>query len=472
MNKILKMSSQAISSRAHVLVITGDPIGKKIAGPAIRAWNMALELSRENEVTLLTLSGATAVEAPFDVVSIGPGDEAGFAPFEKWADTIIFQGHAMLVFEALRRSTKIIVVDIYDPMHLEQLEQARELSRDQWIRQVSDATAVLNDQLRRGDFFLCASERQRLFWLGQLAGLGRVNPDNYENDPDLTGLISIVPFGLSRIAPRHQRQALKGIHPGIGVDDKLLLWSGGLYNWFDPHTLIRAVAELSQRYDNIRLFFQGTKHPHPGVPEMEIVRTSRDLARKLGLLEKNVFFNDSWVDFDDRQNYLLEADLGVSTHHSHIETTFSFRTRILDYLWGTLPMVVTNGDHFGDLVEKEKLGVAVEAGDVHALSNAIEKTLFDEKFRLEAIENISRVREEYFWDVVLSPLVKFVSSSRYAGDHNHIPISGLRDSDMSRMSLRPSKIRLKFAAIRNTFNQEGFIGVAYKFGNKLKRSSQ
>ena len=37
--------------------------------------------------------------------------------------------------------------------------------------------------------------------------------------------------------------------------------------------------------------------------------------------------------YDERADYLLDADVGVSTHFPHIETEFSFRTRILDYLW-------------------------------------------------------------------------------------------------------------------------------------------
>ena len=37
---------------------------------------------------------------------------------------------------------------------------------------VLGASYVLNQQLTRGDFFLCASNKQRDFWLGQLAGRG------------------------------------------------------------------------------------------------------------------------------------------------------------------------------------------------------------------------------------------------------------------------------------------------------------
>jgi hypothetical protein len=35
-------------------------------------------------------------------------------------------------------------------------------------------------------------------------------------------------------------------------------------------------------------------------------------------------------------------------------------------------MVVTEGDHFGDLVRDETLGLSVKAGDVNGLSLALE----------------------------------------------------------------------------------------------------
>lgn len=403
----------------RVVIVTGDPIGAKLAGPAIRAWNMAELLSRTASVTLVSLTGVEPVSAPFEVVHIRPGDDRSFGKLEAAADVIVFQGHAMAVFDSLRTSTKILVVDIYDPMHLEQLEQGRELPAAQWSKQVTDATDTLNEQIERGDFFLCASDRQRLFWLGQLAGLGRINPETYTGDPDLEGLIAVAPFGLSSTPPAHNRDVLKGVLPGIGRDDKVLLWSGGLYNWFDPKTLIRAVAQVARDHDSVKLFFQGTKHPHPGVPEMEIVAQSRDLARDLGVLDSAVFFNASWVDYAERGNYLLEADAGVSTHFSHIETTFSFRTRILDYLWAELPMVVTEGDHFAELVEKEGLGVVVPAQDVDALAAALEKVLFDTAFIAKARKNIRRVRERYYWEAALAPLVDFVADPHHAGDNRH-----------------------------------------------------
>lgn len=424
-------------SATKVVIVTGDPIGRKLAGPAIRAWNMALELSRDNEVRLISLTRADEVDAPFEIHHVRPGDDRSFRRFERWADVIVFQGDAMDVFDSLKKSQKILVVDIYDPMHLEQLEQARHLPRQEWDERVSFTTEVLNEQLSRGDFFLCASERQRMFWLGQLAALGRINPSNYEADPDLEGLIAVVPFGLSSIPPRHEKEVLKGIAPGIGRDDKLVIWGGGLYDWFDPKTLIRAVAELSLRRENVRLFFLGTKHPHPGVPEMGIVSESRRVAEELGALDHSVFFNSSWIDYDDRQNYLTEADAGVSTHFSHIETTFSFRTRILDYLWAELPMVVTEGDHFAELIAAEELGVVVPAEDVEALAAGLERVLFNEEFILRARANIRRVREHYFWEKVLEPVVSFVGDAHAAGDRpGSVEIAERRPQRRRRSGLR------------------------------------
>jgi len=398
----------------RVLIITGDAIGLRMAGPAIRAWNMAIILARENEVVLMTTTSLEQVDAPFRLARARPGEDAAFGQYEEWAEVIVFQGYAMSQFSALRNTNTIIVADIYDPMHLEMLEQGRELARATWELQVRTATDVLNDQLAHADFFLCASERQRMFYLGQLATLGRVSPATYDHDPHLSQLIAVAPFGLSATPAVHESQVVKGVRPGISATDKLLIWGGGLYSWFDPLTLIEAVAQLSKRRSDLRLLFLGTRHP--GVGEMGIVRKSFDLAHDLGALDTSVYFNESWVQYSERQNWLLEADAGVSTHMSHIETTFAFRTRILDYLWAGLPMVVTEGDSFAALVTDEGLGVVVPANDVAALEAAIERVLYDEEFAAAARQNVQRVREEFVWERVLAPLVEFVRSPRRAAD--------------------------------------------------------
>jgi hypothetical protein len=391
----------------RVLVVTNDPVGATMAGPAIRSWNIAGTLSAAgHEVRLVTTSRLDAQPAPFEQHVVPPRRQRAFRRLEQWAEVIVVQGHGMSMFRALRRSSKLIVADIYDPMHVEQLEQARDRPPAEYSRIVAERVELLNEQLLRADFLMAASDRQRLFYLGQLAALGRLNPLTYNDGADLERLLAVVPFGLPADPPAHEKQVLKGVVPGIGPDDKVILWGGGIYSWFDPLTLIRAVGVLAKRRPNVRLFFQGTQHP--GVAAMGIVEQSRELARELGLLDVSVFFNDTWVPYDDRQNFLLEADVGVSTHDEHLETALAFRTRILDYLWAGLPMVVTAGDSFAELVEHEELGVVVPPSDVDALAAALERTLFDAPFAAIVTDRIRGVRERFYWSNALAPLVDYV----------------------------------------------------------------
>ena len=117
------------------------------------------------------------------------------------AQVVVLQGYISYRAPWLMRSDKIIVVDLYDPLHLEQLEQLGD--RPPLERQaLLDLTVrVLNEQLVRGDFFLCASEEQRHLWLGHLGALGRLNPLNYEADHTLRSLIDVCPFGLAATPP-------------------------------------------------------------------------------------------------------------------------------------------------------------------------------------------------------------------------------------------------------------------------------
>ncbi|MBN8883050.1 MAG: glycosyltransferase [Salana multivorans] len=400
-------------SSPRVLVVTGEPLAERMAGPAIRAWEIAKVLARTQEVRLVSTAGAKIQGDGFEVEY---ASGKSLLEATEWADVVIFQGFLLEGAPWLKDSAKILVADVYDPMHLEQLEQAKDLGEAGRAATIAEITRILNEQLARGDFFLCASQKQRDFWLGQLAGVGRVNALVYDEDPSLDSLIGIVPFGIQDEPPVQRRHGIKGTVPGIGPDDKVILWGGGIYNWFDPLTLIRAVGQLSRTRPEVRLFFMGLKHPNPGVPDMRIAWESRQLADELGLTDRVVFFNEGWVPYEERADLLLDADVGVSTHFPHIETAFSFRTRILDYLWCTLPVVATRGDAFGDLIAERGLGVAVPPEDEDALVDALELMLFDEEARSAAMAAIEVVAEEYRWSRVLQPLVDFCRSPLRAPD--------------------------------------------------------
>jgi hypothetical protein len=176
------------------------------------------------------------------------------------------------------------------------------------------------------------------------------------------------------------------------------------------------MAALGQRHADARLVFLGMRHPNPEVPEMDIGTQTRVLADQLGVTGSQVFFNEDWVPYGERQNWLLDANCGVTTHFPHVETTFAFRTRVLDYLWAGLPIVTTDGDSFADLVRREELGVVVPPEDEAALADALERVLYDGRFAAGCRERITRVREEFTWDRTLAPLLAYCRDPRPAAD--------------------------------------------------------
>ena len=398
--------------RTRIAVATADALGPQMAGPAIRAWEIATALSADHEVRLVTTSQCRLSSPHFAVHALASPQAT--AELVAWSDVLLLQGSVL--DPGLEAPGTVVVVDLYDPFHLEQLEQRRDRPADVRRRTLDNAVAEANQLWLRGDFLVCASEKQRDFWLGHLAALGRLNTRTYDDDSTLRSLIDVAPFGIPAEPPRRTRPVLKGVVDGIGPDDQVVLWGGGIYNWFDPLTLLRAVALLRSRRDDVRLFFLGMQHPHPDVPEMRMSLAARTLAAELGLTGTHVFFNEDWVRYDERADYLLEADVGVSTHLDHVETAFSFRTRMLDYLWAGLPMVCTRGDVFARLVEEHGLGLTVDDGDVDGLADALERLLVDDAFAGGCRANVAGLAPSFHWSRVLAPLLAFCASPRRAPD--------------------------------------------------------
>jgi len=451
-------------SRLRILVVTGEPLQERMAGPAIRAWEIASALAPEHDVRLLSTRGAAVTDERFEVVhATGKALRAA----TDWADVVIFQGFLLEGAPWLRGSKKILVADVYDPMHLEQLEQAKDLGPGGRDLAVRETTRVLNEQLRRADFLLCASDKQRDFWLGQLAGQGRVNAAVYDEDESLSSLIAVVPFGIADEAPVQSRHAIKGAVPGIGVEDKVILWGGGVYNWFDPLTLIRAVDRLKVEHPDVRLYFLGLRHPNPDVPDMRVAWETRQLADELGLTGTHVFFNEGWVPYAQRADYLLDADVGVSTHFQHIETAFSFRTRILDYLWAGLPVVATDGDTFGGLIAAHGLGRVVPAEDVDALVVALEEMLYDDAAAAAVRESVRAFAPQFAWSRTLAPLVEFCRMPRRAADLQY----ELGDPDVTaRLYPRPpTSLRDDFGLVKQYLSEGGPAELARRAAGRVRR---
>ncbi len=402
----------------HLLIVSNDAIGERMAGPSIRAWELAGALHDAGIRVTLAAPGKSIPPARFETVAFDVQGR-GLRPVAEAADAVMIQGLVLAHYPFLAALDIPVIVDVYDPFVLENLPQRAEETMAGRLHHHEKDLAALCAQLERGDVFLCASEPQRDFWLGMLTALGRVGPEAYDQDASLRALIDVVPFGLPEAPPTPAadgRPRLKGAIPGIGAEDRVILWNGGIWNWFDPLTLIRAVGRLAPERPDLRLFFMGGKAPGLYTPKMRMAAAAERLARELDLLDRVVFFNPDWVPYDQRGAYLLEADLAASTHLPHIETRFAYRTRLLDCIWAGLPMIVTGGDVLAERVERDGLGRSVPPEDVEATAAAIVELLDETDSRSNREASFARVREQMTWAKAAEPLVRFMTDPQRAPD--------------------------------------------------------
>ncbi len=210
-----------------VLFAPDDPPapGALAAGPGIRYAEMAAELRRGGlDVVLLAPNASAGADGAWsgrDVRGLCRGADA----------VLVGQGHVQLGADLARLLPPDLplVVDAYAPLLVENLALVHDRHDvEEFERLRRPAIALLG----RGDLFLVANPRQRLYTLGLLSAIGRLNPLTYEAPPLLT-----VGYGVPESPPAiPELDVRRGVAP---PGTPLAMWYGGVYPWFDATTAVR-----------------------------------------------------------------------------------------------------------------------------------------------------------------------------------------------------------------------------------------
>lgn len=334
-----------------------DVVGARMAGPGIRAVELCLRLARRHEVTLVAEGVEELEGAPFD----GSRDLGAAL---KGAEVFVAQGFGFPLQRLLRFRGRV-VLDLYDPVQLEQLARMGGSPTPEQIVQVGYVRRRLQYLIGRADHVLCASRAQRAHWLGWLGACGRLSPQALADDPEASRLLAVVPFGLPEEPPQRRgsplREAIKAA-PG----DVVALWSGGLWDWMDPALAVRATALARERMPQLKLALIAGRRPGTAAPPMRAAaEEARDVAGP------GVHFIDTWIPYDERGAWLLDADVAVSAHKPSLEAELAFRTRLLDCLWAALPAVCTSGDVLASEGERQGWARTAPIGDPAAFADAL-----------------------------------------------------------------------------------------------------
>ena len=447
--------SEDLSGRKKILLISHDLIGQNMAGPGIRFYELAKILANYCDVTLASPSKIDIDTPGFKTLIYETGNFKTLQKSVETTEIILIQGHLLYYFPFPRNFRGKIVVDLYNPFNLESLEMYRNENLGERIRIDKNNLNILNMQLSIGDYFICASEKQRDYWIGMLTALGRVNPYNYDDDSSFRNIIDVVPFGIPSEIPEHNKEMIRTVFPKIKSEDKIMLWGGGIWNWLDPLTAIKAVWELSRHRTDIKLVFIGIKHPDPKLPEMQKCIEAINLSKELDLLDEYVFFNE-WTPYELRQNFLLESDLGLSIHQKRIETEFSYRTRAMDYIWARLPIITTEGDSIAKLVKEENIGEVVKYENAQNLARVMESILSNKSLREIYKRNLQKIAPVFTWANAAKPLIEYCIRADYASDKKKL---------MEIMNLQNRKM---IDVVKE--NMDGITNALFITGNKFRDS--
>ncbi len=393
-----------------VLLLSPARVGPKMAGPAVRFFEFAKALSAAGlPVGLGSPEPAAPGFASAEGFELFAYDRFSLPARLKEARAVVVQGMVLARHRFIKRAGRPLVVDLYDPIFLEMLSQ----TEAEGSKAHNFNLAQIIESVRAGDFFLCASKKQRHLWLGFLAGCNRLNPLTFQDDPSLDRLLAIVPFGLPPARPQKTGPGLsrlKEIEPG----DQVVLWNGGVWDWLEPEPLIEAVGRLAPENKSLKLVFMGVRNPDAALAESRALGRARDLVKRLNLGQR-VIFND-WVPYQERANWLLEAQVGACLYPAGLETDYSFRTRLLDCIWAGLPVLCSGGDDLSRVVAREDLGEVVADHHPATVAQALARLLTDSRRRQAIGLKTARVAADMTWPRVVEPLVEFLRAPHLAAD--------------------------------------------------------
>jgi glycosyltransferase involved in cell wall biosynthesis len=381
------------AANRRIALVSSEPLRAVMAGIGIRYVEMARELGRAGLDVVLVHPGPTA-----DTPDAGPRVAARrFQSGDLGAvlgdcDAVVAQGQ-LANDVALGLPSTPLAIDLYDPWLLENLHYHDALGLDPY-RNDHRSWVV---QLARGDFFLCASEEQRDFYLGFLTALGRVNPQRLGLDPDLRRLIDVVPFGVPDQLPEH-RPLLAPLPTG---EARLLF--GGVYEWYDPWTLLAALDTLL----DLRWRLVVARNPNAaGTPQGLLARVL-EWVRERGARWSDRIELIEWAPFERRFDLLRDVDALVSTHGDSLETRLSLRTRFLDAMAAGCPVVSSEGGAVARLLVEHGAGWVVPRGDAVALARALREVLTAPAAARARGEAGREAVEALVWSRALGPVVRF-----------------------------------------------------------------
>ncbi len=360
----------------RVLVISSDILplpGWPTTGAGLRAWGLGQGLIARGHDVAYSMPAAALEGRSVDAATQDLAWTMGTL------SDVIIRSRAEIVIACnwpvaanIHRCPVPLVLDQHGPHLLERQYQVA-------FRGFEENARAKRLALSKADYFSCAGDLQRLYFLPWLMQAGFQFDD---------GRICSIPVSLSPKLPPHE------------FSDEITFVYGGVFlPWQDPRAGLQEVLAQLQQRDQGYLKFFGGKHPVYPVDTglFEELRTQLEHHPRVQV--------QPMVAHDELIEAYQRAHVAIDLMARNPERELAFTTRTVEYLWCGLPVIYNNYAELSGYIRDYRAGWTLDPSDHDALHAAVSE-VFEQPDRVRAYSrNAQRlVRERLTWDRTIDPL--------------------------------------------------------------------
>lgn len=366
----------------RVLIISSDLLplpGFPTTGAGLRAWSIGQGLRARGHEVLFSMPKAAMVGRS----ASGEGCIADLLWEQGQLDEVVARAGPDVVVACgwstlahLQHATVPVVLDQHGP-HL--LERGFQKHLDE-----STNTAEKLRGLSKADFFTCAGERQRRYFLPWLQRAGFEDPE---------GDSAVMPVSLGGQWPAVERR-----------DGETTFVYGGVFlPWQDPSLALTTLVERMEALGRGRLRIFGGEHPFIPIDTQSFQQLKERLAKSRRVEVSPML---------PREALLAEyqkAHVAIDLMKRNPERELAFTTRTVEYLWCGLPVIYNNYAELADYIGPANAGWCLDPEDRSAMVTVFDEILLHPNILTERSRRARQIAEERLnWSESIEPLDQFI----------------------------------------------------------------
>ncbi len=361
---------------SQVLVISSDILplpGWPTTGAGLRAWSVGQGLASRGHAVMYSMPAAALEGRSVDATIRDLAWTMGTL------SDVITRSRAEVVIACnwpvaanIHHCPVPLILDQHGPHLLERQYQAA-------FRGFEENARAKRLALSKADYFSCAGDLQRLYFLPWLMEAGFQLDD---------GRVCSIPVSLSPELPPHEFS-----------DEMTFVYGGVFLPWQDPRNGLQEVlAQLQQRERGCLQFFGG-KHPVYPVDTglFEELRAQLETHPRVQV--------QPMVAHDDLIEAYRHAHVAIDLMARNPERELAFTTRTVEYLWCGLPVLYNDYAELSRYIREYRAGWTIDPNNRAAIRAAITEAFERPDLVREYSRNAQRlVRERLTWERTIDPL--------------------------------------------------------------------